>query len=162
MAFAGLMASALLFSGCPVGVGYAPGIPGKDAIDEKLYGSWKCQDTGGEVLKIRFSKSENSGTYQVRVLERGPMYVLENDDFIGYCTEIKGLKFVYFKPENEERYYCYCYRFDGNNLITHDVSLLVGGAEVVQSIEAHRKEIEASIDKEGWGKETKTWRKVAD
>lgn len=95
-------------------------------------------------------------------MERGSLYALETDELIGYCTEIKGLKFVYLKPENEEMYYCYCYRFDGNDLVTHDVALLVGGAEVVQSTEALRKEIEGSIDEEGWGKEPKTWLKATD
>jgi hypothetical protein len=143
----------LAFYGCPIGLDYSLGFPGSEKIDEKLTGTWKIgEGFEGEVLKLKISKKD-AYSYTVEVLERGEMYSLETDNLIGWTTTVNNEKFLYVKPDDEEKFYHYHYEISGKKLIIHDVSLLDGGVDVVSSTEDLRSQVERSMTMEGWGKE---------
>lgn len=152
----GLAIIALLSTGCPVGIDHPLDELNANKIDKDLLGTWVNETEGAEVLQVSFS--EASGTqYKVEVLERGEMYALDTDKLMGWVTSIKSVPFVFFKPEGEEKFYHYQYRFEGNKLITNDVSLLDGGIDAVTSTKAFRQQVEASMANPEWGQETQTW-----
>ena len=157
------LSAALVFSlifmlyACPIGLDYSLGTPGTEKIDPHLTGTWLCTDNDAEVLKVSFTKRDNT-SFNVEVLQRGEMYSLNTDKLIGWTTTVNGKTFLYVKPDDEERYYHYCYSFDNKNTLRiHDVSLLDGGVDAVTSTESLRTQVGNSIEKEGWGKEQLTY-----
>lgn len=147
------------FYGCPIGIDYPLGTPGKEKINKDLIGIWESNDSEAEVLKVKFEKSDDN-SYKVTVLERGAMYGLETDFLTGWVTEIEGKTFLFFKPENEEKYYHYMIKEMGNGtMVTCDVSLLDGGVDAVTSTEAFRKQVATSMKSAEYGVESITWSK---
>ncbi len=146
-----LFALPLLFllTACPIGLDYAPGQVGTEAVDARFEGTWRL-DPGTpdhEVVEVTFTK-QNKFAYAVTVKERGEMYALETDELFMYQTTIDGLNVMYLKPSNEDDYYLYQFEFDGKQLIVGDISLLDGGIDVVTSTESLRQQIAASKSKE--------------
>lgn len=147
------------FYGCPVGIDYPLGIPGKEKINKDLIGTWVSDSKEAEVLKVKFEKNDDN-SYKVTVLERGEMYALETDNLTGWITELEGSTFLYLKPEGEEKYYHYSFSFsEKDKLISTDVSLLDGGVDAVTSTEAFRKQVASSMKKAEYGTEIIGWTK---
>lgn len=149
---------ALLCTGCPVGLDYAIGEPGSEKIDQGLVGKWLSENSGAEVLSVDIAKKDDH-SYKVTVLERGEMYALETDNLTGWVTTVNGGNFLYLKPDGEDKFYHYQYRFDGKDLVTNDVSLLDGGIDAVTSTETLRKQVATSMGMDGWADEKNTWTK---
>lgn len=149
---------AMLVTGCPIGLSYPLGEPGTTQIDDALVGTWVCSAEDPEVKEITIAKKD-ANSYKVTVLERGSMYSLETDNLTGWVTKVGGGTFVFFQPENEENYYHYQYRFEGNTMITNDVSLLDGGVDAVTSTESLRTQVETSMKQGEWANETLSWKK---
>lgn len=147
------------FYGCPVGIDYPLGTPGTEKLNKELIGTWKSDKTDAEVLKVKFEKNDDN-SYKVTVLERGEMYALETDFLTGWVTEVEGKTFVFFKPENETKYYHYMIKELGKGkMVSCDVSLLDGGVDAVTSTEALRKQVTNSMKSDEFGVETITWTK---
>jgi len=89
--------------GCPTGLYYPLGNPGKEKINPKLLGTWVTNNDDAEVLSVTFSKQDDF-TYKVLVNERGTMYALETDNFLAWITKFEGKEFLYLKPDNEDKY----------------------------------------------------------
>lgn len=143
-----LVAFAILISGCPVGLEYPLGDPGKEKIDEQLLGTWIAESEDAEMQKLTITKKDDY-TYEVNILEKGEMYAMEVDDLDAWVTTFEGQSFVFGKPhdENDQKFYHYHYAFEGDYLVIHDMSLLEGGMDAVTSREALRKEVAASMSK---------------
>jgi hypothetical protein len=146
----------LLATGCPVGLDYALGDVGNEKIDDRLVGSWHSLSTESEVQRVEIAKNDKN-SYKITVKERGEMYALETDNLTGWVTTVKEKNFVYFKPEGEEKFYHYCYWWDGSALITCDVALLDGGVDAVTDSKSLRAQVERSMAMDGWGEETIEW-----
>jgi len=141
-----MAAIVLVSTGCPVGLDYPLGKPDSEKLDKKLIGTWVSQTADSEIKKVKVTKN-NDYKYDIEVLERGEMYALETDFLIGYITKFNDQNFLYAQPKDQEdkKYYHYHYSFDGNKLVLHDMSLLVGGMDAVTSQEALQKEVSASM-----------------
>ncbi|MCG3168054.1 MAG: hypothetical protein POELPBGB_03854 [Bacteroidia bacterium] len=147
------------FYGCPVGIDYPLGVTGTEKINKDLLGTWVSDSPEAEVLKVKFEKNDDN-SYKVTVLERGEMYALETDNLTGWVTELEGKTFLFFKPENEEKYYHYMIKEIGNGtMVTCDVSLLDGGVDAVTSTEALRKQVASSMKSPEYGAESISWTK---
>lgn len=140
----------LLLTGCPVGLDYAPGTVGTEAVDTRFEGTWvlDASTPDHEVQKVTFEKLSKFA-YTVTVVEVGEMYSMETDQFTMYQTNIDGLNVMYLKPSDEDKYYMYKFKFDSDKQMTiGDISLLEGGVDAVVSTEALRQEIATSKGKE--------------
>jgi hypothetical protein len=147
------------FYGCPVGLDYPIEAPGNEKIDEKLLGTWKNNNPDEEIIRVKISKKDNH-SYNVQVLEKGEMYALESDNFIGWICSLQGKKFLYFKPDNEDKYYHYFIKeLKDNKMISCDLALLDGGKDAVTSTESLQKEVISSMKMEGFCAETEQWTK---
>jgi hypothetical protein len=146
----------LLMMGCPVGLSYPLGEPGKEKIDKALLGTWHCASEDSEVRRVKIDKGQDN-SYTVEVLERGEMYALETDKFEAWVTTVEGKNFFYLKPDQEDKYYHYSYHMDGSTLVSTDVSLLDGGVDAVTSTETLRSQVATSMRKTEWGEETLKW-----
>ncbi len=155
-----LVLFAFILSGCPVGIDYPPGYPGKEKLDKGLIGTWYNSNPDNEVVEIEISKADDY-MYSATVITAGSMYSLESIVLSGWCTEIGGLKFVYFRSvsESEPQFFSYAYNLDGNELETFNFSLLDGGVDAVTSTEAYRSQIETSIKMTGGLSDTIRWMK---
>lgn len=153
-----LFSVAILFSGCPMGIGYPAGYPGKEKIDKDLIGTWFNGEEDPEIKEVRITKIDDY-SLRAEIIEAGSMYSLEAKEFTGWCTEIGKVKFVYWLPnsETENDYFLYGYRIDDKVLNTYDISLLDGGVDAVTSVESFRKQIETSIKMEGGLADTIRW-----
>lgn len=149
---------ALLSTGCPVGLDHPLDEPNANKIDKALLGTWESESESAEVKSVTVSEA-SATQYNIEVHERGEMYVLETDKLIGWTTTLSGANFLYLKPDNEEKFYHYQYKFDGQKLITNDVSLLDGGVDAVTSTKTLRSQVEKSMKSEEWANETQTWHK---
>lgn len=149
-----------LLMGCPVGLEYSLGNPGKEKIDKDLLGTWRGDSEEGEVRRVKMEAGEDN-SLKVTVLERGEMYSLETDNLTGWVTTVDTKKFLYFTPEGEGKgtYYHYCYWMDGDSVVSTSMSLLDGGVEAITSTETLRMQVVASMKMEGWGEETVKWSK---
>lgn len=147
------------FYGCPVGINYPLGTPGKEKINKELIGTWVNSAEDPEVKKVSIKKKDDY-SYDVLVLERGSMYALETDKLTGWVTEVEGKTFLFFKPENEETYYHYMIKSsDKKSMVTCDVSLLDGGTDAVTSTETFRTQVVTSMKSAEYGVESITWTK---
>jgi hypothetical protein len=154
----------LVLSGCPIGLDYSPAETGSEKFNKKLVGTWRFQPTDeskdAEVLEVKFER-ENDKTIRASVKERGEMYSAETNEFLGYETDIDGLHVLFFKPDNEAKFYHYQYKMeDDNTLIIADISLLDGGVDAVTSTETLRDQIVRSMSKPEFYKEARTYKKV--
>ncbi|NLJ06789.1 MAG: hypothetical protein GX437_03860 [Sphingobacteriales bacterium] len=155
-----LIGSMMLFSGCPVGTDYPPDNPGSKSIDKKLLGTWINNKEDADIQKVVISKGSNN-SYDIEVLETGEYYMMSTKKFTGWVTTIGKEKFLYAKPDDEDKYYVYHYTLKGKNSFeSSDVGLLVGGIDAVTSIEAFRAEIEASMKMDDCFSDFITWTKV--
>jgi hypothetical protein len=147
------------FYGCPVGIDYPLGKPGKEKINKDLLGTWVNSEEDPEVKKASIKKKDDY-SYDVLVLERGSMYSLESDKLTGWITEVEGKTFLYLKEEGQTQYYHYMLPvIDKKSMTTCDVSLLDGGVDSVKSSETLRKQVVNSMKKAEFCTETIIWTK---
>ncbi len=141
-----MAAVVLVSTGCPVGLDYPLGKPDSEKLDKKLIGTWVSQSDDSEIKKVKVTKNDDN-KYDIEVLERGEMYMLETDFLLGYTTKFNGQTFIYAQAKDQEdkKYYHYHYAFDGNKLVLQDMSLMVGGMDAVTSQEALQEEVAASM-----------------
>ncbi len=141
-----LLLIAILNAGCPVGLDYPLGSPSKEKLDTKLLGTWVSQSTDSEIKRVKVAKKDDN-TYSIEVLERGEMYALDTDKLNAWVTKFNGNTFLFAQPDdpNDQKYYHYHYKFEGNRLVMSDMSLLVGGMDAVTSQEALHKEVMESM-----------------
>jgi hypothetical protein len=144
-----MAATVLVSIGCPVGLDYPLGKPDSEKLDKKLIGTWVSQSDDSEIKKVKVTKNDDY-KYDIEVLERGEMYALETDFLTGWVVAFKGQNFICAQPTDgdDNKFYHYHYAFDGNKLVLHDMSLLVGGMDVVTSQETLQEEVAASMKKE--------------
>jgi hypothetical protein len=148
----------VLATGCPVGLDHPLDAPNANPIDKELLGTWINAGESAEVKQVIITEASPT-QYNIEVLERGEMYALETDKLVAWVTTLNKGNFLYVKPENEEKFYHYQYRFDGSDLLTNDVSLLDGGMDAVVDTKSLRKQVQASMSNEEWGQEIQTWTK---
>ncbi len=154
----------LILSGCPIGLDYSPAEPGSEKFNKKLIGTWRFEPTDeskeAEVMEFTFERVDDK-TIKATVKERGEMYSLETNDLQGYETEIDGLRVLFFKPDGEDKFYHYHYKFENDNtLIIGDISLLDGGVDAVVSNESLRAQIASSKSNPEFYKEPKMYKRV--
>ena len=128
-----------LLQACPVGLDYAMSELGSEPVNQKLIGTWENQDKNGEVLKIEFIKDRPNSLKAV-VLERKT--------------------FLIFKPEGEAKFYHYQYELKGDEIVFHDVALLDGGIDAVNSSQSLRDQVSRSMSMEKWGEEKSTLKRI--
>ena len=87
--YSSIIVISLLNFGCPVGLDYALGNPGKEKIDTKLIGIWSNSEEDPEVVRATISKIDNY-SYKIVVNERGSMYSLETDELTAWVTKVDG------------------------------------------------------------------------
>jgi len=136
----------LLLTACPVGTNYPLGNPGTEKIDNNLIGTWENSEADPEAKKVSIKRADNF-SYDIEVFDPGSQYTLTSTTLKGWVTPLEGKQFVYIRAENEETFYLYCYKIQGNVLTTWDVGLLVGGIDAVTSTQAFRDEVAASLKK---------------
>ena len=154
-----LLALALMVcSGCPIGLDYPLAPKGEEKIERELIGTWVAEAEDPEVKKVSL-KSSGDNTYEVEVLEKGSMYSLETDKLEAWVTTVNKGNFLILKPEGEDKFYHYQFHFNGNKLVTNDVSLVDGGVDAVTSTETLRNQVERSMGMEGWADENISWNK---
>lgn len=144
-----LLISLFFIYGCPVDMDYPPDEPGSVPIDKNLVGTWNCvSDTCTDLKKVIVEKIDES-SYNIQVVENGDNYMADDYDFTGYITTIDGKKFIYALGETSGTYYTYNYELKQNKLTLYDVGLIENGRDSITSTDAFRKEISASLKKEG-------------
>ncbi|MDZ4844084.1 MAG: hypothetical protein SH857_00895 [Chitinophagales bacterium] len=151
----------LLFTGCPVGIDYTLGYPGKEEIDKALIGTWTTVAEDPDYRTVTISKKDNF-SYDVEVFETGSIYSLDVTKFTAWVTKVGGKTFLYAQPvgSSDEQYYLYCYEeVDKKTMKSFDVSLLDGGMDSVSSTETYRAQVETSLKIEECLTEEKTWTK---
>jgi len=154
-----LIVMMFLFSGCPVGIDYPLDTPGSKSIDKALLGTWISDKEGADIQKVIISKRDKT-SYNIEVLEVGEYYSLDTKTFVAWVTTIGKEKFIYAKPDNEDKYYIYRYKVNGKGSFeTNDVGLLVGGIDAVTSTEAFRDEVSKSMKMDGCFSELQNWSK---
>lgn len=132
----------LFLFGCPIGLKFPPGSPGKEVIDAGLLGTWETKNTDAEFGKAVLKKKDDY-SFNVAVSDTRDIYALDETEFTGWNTEIDGQKIVYIQSEGD--FYIYGYKIEGGKLTLYDVSLLDGGTDAVTSTEALRKQIGTSL-----------------
>jgi len=149
---------AFVLMACPVGIEHAAGYPGKEKIDKEIVGTWYNYKEDPEVKSITITKADEF-TLNASVSEAGSMYSLDSKELKGWCTEIDGMKFIYFRPvsETDKNFYHYAYKFNGKNLETYDVALLDGGVDAVTSTESFRTQLQTSMKMAGAFSDTTVW-----
>jgi len=151
----------LLLCGCPVGLDFAPGVPGSEKIDKDMIGAWEAETENDVFKKVQISRKDDF-SFHVKVAELGSMYALDasETEFTGWNTVIDKQPIFYVKS-SENKYYCYGYKVDAKAgiLTYYDVSLLVGGTDAVTSTNALRKEISESLKNPDWYKEPSVFKK---
>lgn len=136
----------ITFYGCPVGSSYPLGKPGTEKIDKALIGTWEAVGDPAELAVVKVSiKKKDNYSYNVDVLETGETYSADDQNFIGWITELDGKTFLYVQGRNNSSYYLYHYEIKSGKLVSHDVGLLVGGKDAITSTEAYRKEVSESL-----------------
>ena len=152
----------MLFMGCPVSTTYPLGPSDGKKIDKSLIGTWKNDSASVEAGQVTIRKSSEY-TYEVVVEEKGTMYMAESTVFKGWLTTIKDRDFLVLQEildgAAKETYYVYHLTITKESITTNDISLKVGGTDAVTSVENYRKEVEASMEKDGFLAGTIVWKK---
>ncbi|MBK8702994.1 MAG: hypothetical protein IPN33_04885 [Saprospiraceae bacterium] len=144
-----LVMVAFITTGCPVGIGYPLGTPGKEKINKDLIGNWVAVVDSAEMLAVTVTKADEY-SYQIEVTETGENFMAESTSFKGWNTTVDGQSFLYATSSDseEENYFTYHYYFkDKKTLVIEDISLLVGGTDAVTSTISYRAEVSASLKK---------------
>src|SRR3989338_8292247 len=146
------VAALFLLTACPIGLNYSLGEPGTEKIDQLLIGTWECDNKDSEISIIQFLPRDKY-SLTAKVLEHGLSFAAEDEEFVVYQTVLEGQLFLIFKGSGDSDWYHYHYRLDGDKIVFHDVSLLLGGVEAVTSTRSLREEVSQSMQMEGWGSE---------
>ena len=147
-----LLPLVFLLQACPIGLDYAMSELGSEPVNQKLIGTWVSDNPGGEITKIEFIK-DRPNSLKAKVIERGEMYSLETDNLEVWQTVLNNKTFLIIKPEGEAKFYHYQYEMKGDEIVFHDVSLLDGGVDAVNSNQSLREQVSRSMSMEKWGEE---------
>ncbi|NUQ26273.1 MAG: hypothetical protein HUU34_20165 [Saprospiraceae bacterium] len=142
---------AFITTGCPVGIGYPLGTPGKEKINKDLIGNWAAVVDSADMLAVAVTQADEY-SYQIEVTETGENFMAESTSFKAWITTVDGQSFLYAKASDveEENYFTYHYYFkDKKTLVIEDVGLLVGGTDAVASTLSYRKEVSDSMKQPG-------------
>lgn len=153
------LASVFMLTACPVGLKNSLGEPGTEKIDQDLIGTWECDNKDSEISKIQFL-ARDEYSLSAKIIEQGNSFSSEDLEFIVYQTELEGQLFIFFKGTSETPYYHYHYKKEGDKIVFHDVSLLVGGVDAVTSTKAMREEVRQSMYMDEWGAEKNELRRI--
>lgn len=152
-----VVAGSVLFFGCPTGLDYALGVSGAIKVKNELLGTWYNDDTDGEVLEMEIVKKSDY-IYEIHVIEQGTTYFLDSDTLTGWIVPFEGRDFFVFQPQGEEKYYHYVVMSNSaSELILMDMSLLVGGVDVVTSTPTLQAEVRESMKKTEFFESEKTY-----
>jgi len=155
-----LVGAMLLFSGCPIGIDYPLDEPGSKSIDKALLGTWTSDKEDATIKKVSIVKKDKT-SYTIEVLEVGEYYTMETRMYTAWVTQIDKEKFLYAKPDNEDKYYIYRYKVTGKGSFeTYDVGLLVGGIDGVTSTAAFREEVSKSMKMDDCFSDLQIWKKL--
>lgn len=158
-----LLSCAVLFTACPVSTSYPLEKKGAVKMDKALLGEWQTDVEDAEAQRILFKQGEEANTYAVTVLERGSMFMADGDDFTGWLAELGGKRFLVLQQVidgvAQETYYVYNIEISGNKLVSHDISLKVGGTDAVTSVQAYQEEVLASMKMEDFLASEMIWSK---
>lgn len=157
-----ILACSVIFMGCPVSTTYPLGLNDGQKIEKGLIGTWKNDSTNVEAIKVTIKKSTEY-TYDVTIEEKGSMYMAESTIFKGWLTTIKDRQFLVLQEVLDgvakETYYVYHLTITKESITTNDITLKVGGTDAVTSVENYRKEVESSMEKEGFLAGPIVWKK---
>lgn len=148
--FIALIGICLTLYACPVSTSYPLGSrETAEPFDLNLTGTWKNPSTDTEASKIMLSRGQAKNTYKLNVLEKGGMFMAETEEFEAWATSLNGKKFMVLQAvssgQRKETYYLYHFTLDGKKLTTYDIKLRDFGIENIQSIDAYRAEVDASM-----------------
>lgn len=153
----------LLLTACPVSTTYPLGRKGEVKADQSLIGAWKTTAQDVEASAVTITKGKEANTYSVHVSEKGSMFMAESTEFTGWLAKIDDRTFLVLQEIIEgtatETYYMYHIRFDGDKLITNDITLKVGGTDAITSVDSYREEVKASMVQEGFLASEIVWTK---
>lgn len=138
---------AFLLQACPVEVGYAPGNPGKEKLNEKILGSWTSSDSGLVFTAVNVVKADDFSA-DVKVLQKSADYMIEDTEFKLWTTVIDGKNFAYLCAKSKllaPTYYLYHFIIDKNTMKLYEVRFLVEGIDGITSTESFREEVSASM-----------------
>ena len=124
------------------------------SFEKKYIGTWINKDTASEANKIVISKGTDKDTYRILVVEKGPMFMAEGDEFDAWITKLNNKRFVILQEIKDEvaynTYYAYNIEFDNNSIITHDITLKVKGVDAITSVSSYQDEVSASMKLKGF------------
>ncbi len=144
------LAAVVLFLGCPVGMSFAPGDPGKEFLDERIVGTWITADEFSVFKKAEVARADSS-SFRVKLYETTDMFVLGDEtELQGWTTRIDDQPFLYVLSAELNEYFTYGYAFQNGGIVLYDAALLDGGKDSVLSTESFRNQLAASIKKEEW------------
>lgn len=138
----------LSLQACPVGLDHPLEERAGAAADPGLLGTWKNlnEDGSAEISRVRLSSAED-GTYRIELLGTTENFMAQDSLYTGWTTELDGRKFIVALADREGEYYHYCYELDGDQLVTHDFSLLDGGVDSVVSTASLREQLALSLQR---------------
>lgn len=151
-----LFISVFILTACPVSSSYPLGEEGSVPLDPKLLGTWIAEEDpeGIEAKQITLSKGTTQNTYAVHVDEPGESFMANSNDFKGWLVELKSAKFLVLQELVEgtpaETYFVYHITYDGQSIVTNDITLGVNGTDAITSISAYQEEVLASMDLENF------------
>lgn len=144
------IACVILFFGCPVGMSFAPGEPGKELLDERIIGTWTTKDEFSVFKKAEVAKADSS-SFRVKLYETTDMFVLGDEtELTGWTTRIDEQDFLYLLSAELNEYFTYGYSLREKGILLYDAALLDGGKDSVTSKESFRAQLATSIKKEEW------------
>ncbi len=153
-AFVLLFISVFMLTACPVSSSYPLGEQGSVPLDPKLLGTWIAEEDPAEIEagQITISKGTAKNTYDVHIDEPGEMFMANSQDFKGWLVELKSAKFLVLQEMVEgtpaETYYVYHITYNGESIVTNDITLGVNGTDAITSISAYQEEVLASMELE--------------
>lgn len=147
-----LLSCAILFTACPVSTTYPLEKKGAVKIDKALLGVWKTDNADAEAVEIEIKQGKEANTYDLRVLERGSMFMADSDDFTGWLAELGGRRFLVLQQLVDgvahETFYVYHIKIENGKLISNDITLQVGGTDAITSVQTYQEEVLASMEME--------------
>jgi hypothetical protein len=150
-----------MLSGCPVSTEHPlTEVANASKYDKRLEGTWTQPDQETEATMVKISKGSEDNTYDVKVLKEGSSFAADGKNFTGWLADFEKMKFLVLKMKgSDSTYYIYHIEIEKDKLVTHTVSFLENGLDAITSSAAYREEVKASMKKEGFLKEEKTWKK---
>lgn len=138
----------LSLQACPVGLEHPLEERTGATMDPGLLGTWKNlnEDGSAEISRVQLA-AQDDGTCRITLLGTTENFMAQDSLYTGWTTELEGRKFIVALADTEGKYYHYCYELDGDQLVTHDFSLLDGGVDSVTSTGTLRAQLALSLQR---------------